>query len=70
MKKTDLEDKVERENNKKSRTLLPSLAVGIGIYVTSLGYHNDKDYLMLSGLVMLSVGAYGLVNIFYDIVKK
>lgn len=68
--KIRLEDKVERENDKKLRSLVPSLATGTGIYITSVGYHNDEYDLMLLGLMLSLVGTYELGKIFYNTFKE
>lgn len=68
--KIKLEDKVERENDKKLRSLVPSLATGTGIYITSVGYHKGESDLMLLGLMLSLVGTYELGKIFYNTFKE
>ena len=48
---------------------LSSLSLGVGIYITSYGYHHDIKNITVVGLILFTLGSIGLTKHFYDIYK-
>ncbi len=61
-----LENKIAKENENINKRDIYAVSLGSSIYIGSLGYYNDNNYLILAGLTLFSIGLFGLSKINWD----